>query len=197
VLERLETPDKENAIFLAGQQVRISEAHPDYPAVVLGNFILGGGFLNSRLAVRLRQKDGLSYGAGSWFTADGLDDDARFGGYAICAPQNVERVIAGFREEVDRALAAGFEPQEFDEAKQGLLRSRQVSRGQDRELARLLVRREFEGRTMEFERALDDRIAALGAEETLAALKKWVDPAQVSIVVAGDFAAGTEAAAGH
>jgi zinc protease len=188
VLERLETPDKENAMMLAGLQVAMSEAHPDYPAVTLGNFILGGGFLNSRVAVRLRQKDGLSYGTGTWFTADGMDADARFGGYAIYAPQNVERVIAGFREEVDRVLAAGFEPQEFEEARQGLLRRRQVSRGQDRELAALLVKREFEGRTMEFERELDARLAALTAEETLAALKRWLDPAQVSIVVAGDFA---------
>ena len=189
VLERLETPDKENAFFLAGQQIAMSEAHADYPAVTLGNFILGGGFLNSRIATRLRQKDGLSYGAGSWFTADGIDDDGRFGGYAIYAPQNVERVISGFREEVERALAGGFEAQEFEEAKQGLLRRRQVSRGQDRELAGLLVRREFEGRTMAFERELDDKIAALTAEETLAAMQRWLDPAQVSIVVAGDFAA--------
>jgi zinc protease len=196
-MERLETPDKENAILLAGQQVTMSEAHPDYPAVTLGNFILGGGFLNSRVATRLRQKDGLSYGAGTWFSADGLDDDARFGGYAIYAPQNVERVVTGFREEVDRALAAGFEAQEFAEAKQGLLKRRQVSRGQDRELAQLLVRREFESRTMAFEAALDERIEALTAEETLAAMKRWLDPAQVSIVVAGDFAGkATPAAVG-
>ena len=152
------------------------------------NFVLGGGFLNSRIATRLRQKDGLSYGAGSWFSAPGLDEDARFGGYAIFAPVNVERVITGFREEVERLLADGFEEQEFLEAKQGLLKNRQVSRGQDRELAGLLVDREFEGRTLAFERALDDRIAALTADEVLAALRRWIDPSRVSIVVAGDFA---------
>jgi zinc protease len=188
ILERLETPDKENAFLIAGLPLALSEAHPDYPALTLGNFVLGGGFLNSRIATRLRQKDGLSYGAGSWLAADGLDDNGIFGGYAIYAPQNVERVIAGFREEIARLLAEGFETQEFDEAKQGLLRRRQLARGQDRELAGLLVKRELEGRTLAFERALDDAIAALDAEATLAALRRWLDPERTSIVVAGDFA---------
>jgi zinc protease len=188
VLERLETPDKENAFLYAGQPIAMSEAHEDYPAVTLGNFVLGGGFLNSRIATRLRQKEGLSYGAGSWFVADGLDPDARFGGYAIYAPQNVEKVIAGFREEIARLLADGFGEQEFDEAKQGLLRRRHVSRGQDRELAAMLTQLEFEDRTMEFERRIDAALTALTAERTLAAMRRWIDPDEVSIAVAGDFA---------
>jgi predicted Zn-dependent peptidase len=39
---------------------------PDYAALVMGNYIIGGGFLNSRLATRIRQKEGISYGVGSW-----------------------------------------------------------------------------------------------------------------------------------
>jgi zinc protease len=188
IFERLETPDKENAFLYAGLPLAMSEEHEDYPALVLGNFVLGGGFLNSRIATRLRQKEGLSYGAGSWLSADGLDPDGRFGGYAIYAPQNVDKVVAGFREEVARLLAEGFAEREFGEAKQGLLSRRQVSRGVDRELAALLARREFEGRTMEFERALDEAIAALTPDRVLAAMRRWIEPEKVSIVVAGDFA---------
>ena len=65
----LETPDKANAFFIAGQNLTLRDDDPDYPALVLGNYMLGGGFLNSRLAVRIRQKDGLSYGVGSQFQA--------------------------------------------------------------------------------------------------------------------------------
>ena len=42
-----------------------SDDDPDYPALLLANYMFGGGFLNSRLAVRIRQKEGLSYGVGS------------------------------------------------------------------------------------------------------------------------------------
>src|SRR5262249_49510758 len=68
--ETIVTPDKANANYLAGMSLPIGDEHPDYPALVVGNFILGGGSLSSRLGDRLRQKDGLSYGAGSTFVAN-------------------------------------------------------------------------------------------------------------------------------
>src|SRR5262249_32394725 len=43
------TPDKANAFFLAGMNLSLRDDDPDYPALVLGNHMLGGGFLNSRL----------------------------------------------------------------------------------------------------------------------------------------------------
>src|SRR5688572_9014158 len=48
MLEHLETPDKANAFFAAGQNLRLSDADPDYPAMLLAGFMTGGGFLNSR-----------------------------------------------------------------------------------------------------------------------------------------------------
>ena len=59
--ETVATPDKENAVYLAGLSLPIKDDNPDYPALVIGNFILGGGGLSSRIADRLRQKGGLSY----------------------------------------------------------------------------------------------------------------------------------------
>ena len=46
----IQTPDKTNAFFLAGLNLQLRDDDPDYPALVLGNYMLGGGFLNSRLA---------------------------------------------------------------------------------------------------------------------------------------------------
>lgn len=65
--EMINTPDKANAMFFAGMNIKMKNDHPDYPALLLGNYMLGGGFLNSRLAVRIRQKEGISYGVGSSF----------------------------------------------------------------------------------------------------------------------------------
>jgi zinc protease len=44
----LETPDKANAVFVAGINLNVQDTDPDYAALVLGNYMLGGGFLNSR-----------------------------------------------------------------------------------------------------------------------------------------------------
>src|SRR5260370_41874141 len=54
-----DTPDKTNAFFLAATNLPIRDDDAAYPALVLGNYILGGGFLNSRLATRIREKEGL------------------------------------------------------------------------------------------------------------------------------------------
>ena len=71
-----QTPDKANAIYLAGLQLPLKDSDPDYPALLTGNYVLGGGALSSRIADRLRQKDGLSYAATSVFAADPLDPHA-------------------------------------------------------------------------------------------------------------------------
>ena len=93
---------------------------PDYPALVLGNYMLGGGFLNSRLAVRIRQKEGLSYGIGSQFAASPLDKSGSFVAFAIYAPQNVAKLEKAFREEIDRVLKDGFTAQEVDRGEERL-----------------------------------------------------------------------------
>lgn len=57
---RIVTPDKANAVFLAGLSFAMNDDDPDAIALQLGNFILGGGTLSSRLGDRIRQKEGLS-----------------------------------------------------------------------------------------------------------------------------------------
>ena len=78
----METPDKQNALFLAGMKVKMNDEDPDYPAMVLGNYILGGSE-GSRLFKRIRDKEGLSYGVGSSFGAPTKDDAATFSTNAI------------------------------------------------------------------------------------------------------------------
>ncbi len=186
--EVVETPDKENAFFLAGERIAMQDSDADFPALTLGNFLTGGGFLNSRLAQRLRQKDGLSYGAGSQFQASAWEKDAGFTAYAIYAPQNRAKLKSAFEEEMAKVVASGFSESEVSEAKKGWLQGRQVARGTDRELARLLALREFQRRTLAFDADIDARVTALTAAEISAAVKRYLDPSRMTIVQAGDFA---------
>ena len=130
-----ETPDKANAVFVAGVNLNVQDTDPDYAALVLGNYMLGGGFLNSRLATRVRQKEGLSYGISSQFQASSLDRTGVFFVQAIYAPQNAARLEAAIKEELTRALADGFTDDEVKAAKAGWLQSNQVTRAQDASLA--------------------------------------------------------------
>jgi zinc protease len=183
-----ETPDKANAFFLAGVNLSLRDDDPDYPALVLANYMLGGGFLNSRLATRIRQKDGLSYGVGSTLGASPHDKRGSFVTNAIYAPQNAAKLEAAFKEELARALKDGFTAEEVNKAKSGWLDSRKVSRAQDNELANALSSGLYLNRTLSWDAEMEKKVEALTPEQILAAMRKHIDPAKITIIKAGDFA---------
>jgi zinc protease len=182
-----DTPDKENATFVAAIMLPVGENSDDAAALELGNYIFGGGFLNSRLATRLRQKDGLSYGAGSFMTMNSEDNKATLGAYAICAPQNLAKVEVGFKEELSRMLKDGFTDEEIESAKSGLLQGKKVSRAQDQELVRTLRRNLIVDRTMQWNKAYEQRLAALTADDVKRVMNKYLKLENFSIIKAGDM----------
>lgn len=184
----VESPDKANAFFIARLNFKLRDDNPDYAALQLGNFMFGGGFLNSRFLTRIRQKDGVSYGGGSGLNASSLDESGSFFAQAIYAPENVEKVEKGFREELARVIKDGFTTEEVEAAKKGFLQNRQQQRAEDRSLVNSLRNQLFLNRTMDFEEALDKQMAALTAEQVNAAFRKYLTADKVSVFKAGDFA---------
>jgi zinc protease len=187
--QSIETPDKANAFFVAGETLKLRDDDPDYPALTLGNYMLGGGFLNSRLATRIRQKEGLSYTVGSQLSADALDESGSFTGYAIYAPQNRDKLEAAFKGEIARALKDGFTAEEVAAAKAGFLQSRQLARAQDGAVAATLVSNLFIGRTYQWSAEFERKIAALTPRAVLEAMDRHIDASRLSFVKAGDFIA--------
>ena len=184
----IETPDKTNAVLYAFQRFQMRDDHPDYPALIIGNYMMGGGFLNSRLATRIRQQDGLSYGVGSRFSASSLDEIGTFNGYAIFAPENADKVVAAFREEVANALESGFTAEEVEAAKSGYLDAAQRRRSSDSAVASILGSNMFLDRDMAFIANREAAIAALTPEEVVGAMQRHIDLDKMSFFRAGDFA---------
>jgi zinc protease len=183
----LETPDKANATFMSAERLHMSDSSADYPALLLGNYMLGGGFLNSRLAQRIRVKEGLSYSISSSFSADSHEENATFFAFAIAAPQNINKVESAFKEEIVRVLRDGFTQQEMDADRDGWLQSRQVFRAEDGILSRTLNSHALDGRMLAWDQALEDKVRALTPEQVLQALKRNLDPSLLLTVKAGDF----------
>ena len=182
------TPDKANATYSAGLIIALSDQDPDYPALMLGNYIFGGSSLASRLGDRVRQKEGLSYGVSSGIFADADDKVAEFSIRAICNPANIGKVEAAVLEELQRILKEGVTAEELDKAKRGYLQSRELLRSNELVLANRLNRTLRLDQTLAYEADLDAKLAALTPDDVLRALKKHIDPARLVIVIAGDFA---------
>src|SRR5690606_1448631 len=117
----------------------LSDAEPDYPALVIGNYILGSSGLSSRLGDRVRQQEGLSYGVGSGINAQSLDPRTTFTVYAITNPGNMGKVETAIREEIERLRKGGITAEELNAAKQGYLEEQKVSRADDSRLGALLA----------------------------------------------------------
>ncbi|MBV6453431.1 MAG: hypothetical protein FNNCIFGK_00662 [Bacteroidia bacterium] len=187
VNEKINTPDKANALMLAGMNLELRDDDADYPALVIGNYMLGGGFLNSRLATRIRQKEGISYGVGSQLQAGSQDKSGGFITYAIYNPDNSERLIEAYKDEMNKMVKDGFTKEELADAVKGFIQSRSVSRSQDRELCARLNNYIFLDRTMKWDEDFEKKIQALTVEQVNAAMRKWINPEKISYIQAGDF----------
>ena len=188
----IETPDKQNAMLAAGELAKISDADPDYPAMIMADYILGGQ-TSSRLFKRIREKEGLSYEVQTALEVPTEDDGGEFLGVAIANPQNTPKAEASFKDELALTLKDGFTAEEVDAAKKSWLEERQVHRTEDGALAGLLMTRARYGRTLKFDEALEAKVAALTPEQITEAFRRHINPAEMSYVTAGDFAKAASA----
>jgi zinc protease len=185
---KIETPDKANAQFEAGERMQLSQNDPDYPAMVLAAYMFGGP-ITSHISDRIRNREGLSYGANAGLTVPNEGDAALLSGTVSLNPANGPKVEFSFVDELKKTWQSGFTAAEVAEAKKAYLDSRLVSRSQDAALLTLIAQHEQDNRTLQWDEQLERKIQALTPAEVNAAFHKHVDPAALTIVKAGDWKA--------
>ena len=186
VNQKIETPDKQNAVSFAAELVKMTDEDADYPAMILADYMLGGS-LSARLPNRIRNKEGLSYSVGTEFNVRTKDDGAEFVAYAISNPQNAPKVEVSMKDELAQTLKNGFTADELAAAKKSWLQQDELERSQDGALVSILADRERYGRTMQFDQDMENKISALTPEQVTAALRRSLDPSALIYVKAGDF----------
>lgn len=183
----LETPDKANAFFYARLPLAMTDTSPDYLALALASRVFGSG-MSGRLMTRLRQKDGISYGAGATLSVDALDNNGELSMSAIYAPQNLAKLKAGVSEEFARLVKDGITEQELADAKSGFAQNLILICSDDARLASLLTRQLHQQRTMAFTAEQQAKLQALTLAEVNGAVRKHFDPSKLVQAWAGDFA---------
>jgi zinc protease len=185
--QQLQTPDKANAFYTAGLAIPLKDDDAAIEPLLLGERILGSGGLKSRIADRLRQKDGISYGAGSGLSLDPYEANSKLFLSAIYAPQNLPKLKAGIADVLSTLLRDGVTEQELAEAKSGLLQNWNVGRTQDGTLAAQLANQMKIGRSMTFVEAREAKVQAVSVDEVNMALRKYVVLDRLVQIYAGDF----------
>jgi zinc protease len=186
--ESVNIPDKTNAVMVGNINLSISQKDPDYAAVLMANELLGGGtFMGSRITQRLREKEGMSYGAGSFMDVEYKYNQGSWGLYAIFNPLVKNRLDSALAQEIDLAINKGFTQEELTKSVKSLMEYRKTLLGVDNYLTSQIALYMQDERDLNDFSILEDNIKKLTPAQVNAALKKYFDKGKLVLVYAGDF----------
>jgi len=184
--ELIQTPDKQMAMVGVGGSFQLRDDDADFPAMQMADFLLGES-PSSRLMERLRQKEGLSYGAGSMLDADSFDKNSLFLAFAICAPQNAVKAMSSMLEELTGFVHKGVTDKELTEGKKAYKAQFDTLLANDDAVVALLEESLFVGRKLDYYDKLMSSVQALTPGQVSAAIAKYYKPDSLVKVKAGDI----------
>lgn len=182
----INTPDKPMAFVGMGAMLEMSQKDSDFPAMQIAGYILGGGSKN-RMLDRLRQKDGLSYGAGAQVQPSPLDNLTPVIAFALCAKQNASKAASAMKEEMTRWINEGVDAEELDAAKKAFRLAFLTRLNDDGAVAGSLAEGLFLDRTMKWDEERLAKIDALTEAQVDDVVKRRVSGANFFELQAGDL----------
>lgn len=186
--ETIQIADKKNASVYGNIKLPIRETDPDFNALEIANELLGGGaFLSSRIPSRLRESEGMSYGAGSYVEASVKFPATTWGVYAIFNPVFKNRLDSALHEEIAKALKEGFKESELAKSVPSWLQQRKSLLGRDNYLAYMLTNYMSDALPLQYFAEKEASVKKLKLEQVNSALRKYIDQGKLTLVYAGDF----------
>lgn len=171
-------PGQANASLSGLALLPLSMESPDYPALRLAVEALGGNS-DSRIWRRLREQEGLAYGAGASLDNDGPDPRSTLTLYASAATARAADALAALQDELSRALRDGLTPDEIERARRTWLESRKTLLRSEAGYAGLLAQGLLHGRDPAWLADFEVRMARVTADEANAALRRYLLPARI------------------
>jgi zinc protease len=177
--------EKVNADVLLAHDSRLRRTDPDFIATTLGVAALGQSTLSSRLGLRVRDTEGLTYGINARVSA------GRFcGPFAISltvAPVNLARAVASARSVVDEFLSGGITEKEMNDEKRSRIGKFKVDLASNSGIAGALDMAETYGFGVEYLDGFPAMVEAVSRERVNAAVKEHLRPRELVEVAAGDL----------
>ncbi len=180
------TPDKKGAMVSVGHNFKLSIDDNMYPSAKIAAFVFGQS-ANSRLNNRLRQKEGIAYGAWGGFTIPEKGEFSRFTASSICAPENAQKAADILVEETQKLAASGLTQDELDKAKVAYAEWEKNMLADDSKLAKILETGLRSGLTIDFFTKRAAKIKALSLSQVNKNIKAMLQPKKLAKVVAADL----------
>jgi zinc protease len=178
--------DKANVDVLLGTAAPLRRDASDYYAAMLANRALGESTLSSRLGLRVRDAEGLTYGIASRFRSPSLAAGPWYIAVSV-NPGNVERAIESATAVLQEYVEHGIHPEELVDEKSSAVGSFKVSLSTNAGLAAALWNAEFYRLGLDYVERYPELVRAVTVEEVNAAIRKYFRPERLTVVVAGDI----------
>ena len=177
----IEFPSSQTHILLA--QLAVERGDPDYPALFLGNQILGGGGFGTRLMEEVREKRGLTYGIYSSFSP--MQTAGPFMINVQTRAQLSEATLQLVQDLLRDYIANGPTEAELADAKRESLGSFPLSAASNSAVVGQLAAIGFYDMPLTWMSDFMQDLQKLTVADVHAAFKRHLDPEQLVIVTAG------------
>jgi len=183
--ETVTIPDKASADVVLAQPADLTRTDPDFLACTLANSALGQSSLSSRLGVRVRDTEGLTYGIHSSFSATHVA-----GPFAVSVtvkPESRDAAVASTLDEIGTFLRGGMTQRELEEEKSSRIGRFKVDLGSNAGIAQALDAAVYYGFGVSYLDEFPSLVAAVTKEHADAAFSRRVRPEAFTVVSAGSF----------
>ena len=178
----VDRPDLTQATLMFGHP-GIKHTDPDWYAVTLMNYVLGGSDFSSRLMTEVRSKRGLTYGIGSSFGASLYQGAFRVS--ASTKNASVWDALVASVGEMRRMKAEGPSEEEIGKAKGFYAGSYPFKLQGAGEIAGSIVAAELQGLDVSYVKDFPLRLGAVSTAMAKAAAGKWLEPDGLWVVIVG------------
>jgi zinc protease len=186
VHEAITLKGKANMDLIFGAASGLRRKDPDYEACLVANAALGQSSLSSRLGKRVRDTEGLTYSIYSRFTMTDFLDGIWLADVAV-APSNLGKAMKSTGEVIAGYCKDGITEEEVAIQKSFFAGNYQVQLATNAGIAQALAVAEKFGYGPAYLDEFPDRVRRVTREQVNAAIKAHLDPAKLSIVIAGDL----------
>jgi zinc protease len=183
--ETVEMPDKANADVVLALPAGLTRPDPRYLAAVLANSALGQSSLTSRLGVRVRDTEGLTYGIHSSFHATHLAGP--FVVTVTVKPESRDAAVASTLDEIRKFVRGGLTEKEIADEKSSRTGKFKVDLASNAGIAQAVDTALYYGLGLGYLDDFDRRVGAVTKDEADDAFRRLVDPDAFTIVSAGTF----------
>jgi len=186
VHEAVTLKGKANMDLMFGAASGLRRKDLDYEACLVANAALGQSSLSSRLGKRVRDTEGLTYSIYSRFTMTDFLDGIWLADIAV-APSNLGKAMKSAREVIEGYCKDGITEDEVAIQKGYFAGKYQVQLATNAGMAQALAVAEKFGYGPAYLDEFPDRVRRVSREQVNAAIRAHLDPAKLSVIVAGDL----------